>query len=595
MADKKHRVDFEITATDKATRAFKDVKGGVDELKGSYVALAGAATAALAAGGIAAFLADAVHYRASLQELADTTGDNVTALDALARQARISGLEFDRLQASLAKFAKNLNDNTEEGDRAALAIQAIGLRVEDLRAMKPGDAMLAIANALNKFEDGAAKVAVAVALMGKEGAKNLPFLKDLAEAGELHGRITADQAEHAKELEQQWRRLILAFEDSKQSLATELIPTMADFTEQMREGIKIAGGFGAAMRIFGANISPGPELSENIAAKQAELERWRQAGAIGRFFYKPFGATYAGTGLELQMQTDFLKFMQRQQALAGRTGGEFLDARDLMARQKPTIASLPDQAKASALWTPQDEEMFQARKKAWEESDKIAADFTKEEEQRAKDEQTMWKQVWEEWDRDQERAIQAGADLMHDLESQTKRSSDAARELGMTFSSAFEDAVINGKKFDDILQAIGMDVARIILRKGVSEPAAAAIGGAIADYLPFAEGGVMTSSGPLPLHRYDAGGIADSPQLAMFGEGSMAEAYVPLPDGRSIPVSMKGGGGHTFNVAIDARGADRAGLARLEAMLRSVNASIAYKAVDAVRRAAAARGRSTAF
>ena len=30
--------------------------------------------------------------------------------------------------------------------------------------------------------------------------------------------------------------------------------------------------------------------------------------------------------------------------------------------------------------------------------------------------------------------------------------------------------------------------------------------------------------------------------MALFGEGRGAEAYVPLPDGRSIPVSVKGGG-----------------------------------------------------
>lgn len=53
-------------------------------------------------------------------------------------------------------------------------------------------------------------------------------------------------------------------------------------------------------------------------------------------------------------------------------------------------------------------------------------------------------------------------------------------------------------------------------------------------------GGVMTSRGPLPLRRYAGGGVADSPQLTLFGEGRMPEAYVPLPDGRSIPVAMRG-------------------------------------------------------
>lgn len=54
----------------------------------------------------------------------------------------------------------------------------------------------------------------------------------------------------------------------------------------------------------------------------------------------------------------------------------------------------------------------------------------------------------------------------------------------------------------------------------------------------FANGGVMTNVGPLPLKRYAAGGVANSPQMAVFGERG-PEAYVPLPDGRNIPVKMK--------------------------------------------------------
>lgn len=64
-----------------------------------------------------------------------------------------------------------------------------------------------------------------------------------------------------------------------------------------------------------------------------------------------------------------------------------------------------------------------------------------------------------------------------------------------------------------------------------------------------ANGGIMTSKGMVPLRRYARGGVATSPQLAVFGEGSRPEAYVPLPDGRSIPVSMKGGAGDT-NVSV---------------------------------------------
>ncbi|MBK7424504.1 MAG: hypothetical protein IPJ48_16285, partial [Propionivibrio sp.] len=58
----------------------------------------------------------------------------------------------------------------------------------------------------------------------------------------------------------------------------------------------------------------------------------------------------------------------------------------------------------------------------------------------------------------------------------------------------------------------------------------------------FANGGIMTSAGPLPLKSYAGGGIANTPQLSLFGEGRTPEAYVPLPDGKRIPVHMQGGG-----------------------------------------------------
>ncbi|UUZ75532.1 hypothetical protein LP414_27840 [Polaromonas sp. P1(28)-13] len=57
----------------------------------------------------------------------------------------------------------------------------------------------------------------------------------------------------------------------------------------------------------------------------------------------------------------------------------------------------------------------------------------------------------------------------------------------------------------------------------------------------FANGGIMTNYGPVSLRKYAQGGIMNSPQLALYGEAG-PEAYVPLPDGRSIPVTMQNGG-----------------------------------------------------
>ena len=55
----------------------------------------------------------------------------------------------------------------------------------------------------------------------------------------------------------------------------------------------------------------------------------------------------------------------------------------------------------------------------------------------------------------------------------------------------------------------------------------------------FATGGIMTPKGAVPLRRYARGGIATAPQAAIYGEGATPEAFVPLPDGRRIPVALR--------------------------------------------------------
>lgn len=63
----------------------------------------------------------------------------------------------------------------------------------------------------------------------------------------------------------------------------------------------------------------------------------------------------------------------------------------------------------------------------------------------------------------------------------------------------------------------------------------------ITDFFQFKDGGIMSQYGPLKLNTYSKGGIANSPQMAIYAEDTrMPEAYVPLPDGRSIPVTMSG-------------------------------------------------------
>ena len=90
----------------------------------------------------------------------------------------------------------------------------------------------------------------------------------------------------------------------------------------------------------------------------------------------------------------------------------------------------------------------------------------------------------------------------------------------------------------------------------------------------FAKGGIMPGSMGLPIKQYATGGVARTPQLAVFGEGRGAEAFVPLPDGARIPVKMEGGAQEvTVNLSVqslDPRGAADVVLAQMPLIRKEI-------------------------
>jgi hypothetical protein len=57
-----------------------------------------------------------------------------------------------------------------------------------------------------------------------------------------------------------------------------------------------------------------------------------------------------------------------------------------------------------------------------------------------------------------------------DTSEEAKNASKFARDLGLTFSSAFENAVAGGKKVREVLRGLGEDLLKIAVRKTLTEP-----------------------------------------------------------------------------------------------------------------------------
>ncbi len=163
-------------------------------------------------------------------------------------------------------------------------------------------------------------------------------------------------------------------------------------------------------------------------------------------------------------------------------------------------------------------------------------------------------------------------------------SQDQAREtadfLGDSAFDAFSDLIpqieTGNKALDKFLNTLIDAVAQAwLLGKGPLAGLGGGGGGGLFGGLfkifGFAKGGI--AAGGQPLKTFAKGGVSRT--AAIFGEGPMAEAAVPLPDGRRIPVDLRmpakaeRAGGSTYAPVynIDARGADQAAVVRLERSL----------------------------
>jgi tape measure domain-containing protein len=130
----------------------------------------------------------------------------------------------------------------------------------------------------------------------------------------------------------------------------------------------------------------------------------------------------------------------------------------------------------------------------------------------------------------------------------------AANATITTFGTSITEAVIALQNFVLTVQAksAGQDTGGLdsLINGLIAAPGAesAMVMPEMFGAVPFAKGGIMTQFGAASLRKYANGGIATGPQVAMYGEGSMNEAYVPLPDGRTIPVTMEGNRAPIVNI-----------------------------------------------
>lgn len=149
--------------------------------------------------------------------------------------------------------------------------------------------------------------------------------------------------------------------------------------------------------------------------------------------------------------------------------------------------------------------------------------------------------------------------LLNDKMAETNK---LGQELGLTFASAFEDAIVSGAKLSDVFKGLLQDIIRILVRATITGPAGSFLSGVFGSLF----GGPKAHGGPV------------SPGKAFLVGEQGPELFVPNAAGRIIPGS---GGGVSVStvVNVDAR-ADRQ---QLVAELGPIMQRVSDSTLDRVR------------
>lgn len=184
----------------------------------------------------------------SLNDAADATGSSVEKLSALEQVALRTGTSLqDSVTPSIDKLNQALRAKADS--EQARALRAIGLSAEELRQADPADALRKVAEALSGYADNGDKARLVQTLLGKSARELAPFLKDLAEKGDLVSQVTTEQAASAEKFNQQLALLTTTATNAGRSIAADMLPSlnqMAQLFLELKNGPGLVASIGQA-------------------------------------------------------------------------------------------------------------------------------------------------------------------------------------------------------------------------------------------------------------------------------------------------------------------------------------------------------------
>jgi len=518
-----------------ARKSFKKFQKTV--AKGAKIAAAAIAATGLALGALTLRQAGVIDETAKLSA---ALGVNIREFQALAQAASEAGITQDQMGTIITKSQRSIVEASRGLETYARSFETLNLEAKDLIKLSPEEQFKVIAGALNKVDNATIRTATALEIFGRSGRQVINMLgnfnENLESARTFNDKfgisLTKIDAAKVEEANDTFARLKQSITGLGNTLAVRFAPIITHISELFL-------AFGVDAESFGKAVDGAMSFAGH---------------AIDGFRISLFGVKLVFTELRIVLDNFVLN------ALSG-----FFRVAEAMAK----IPGLADTAAAAQ------ESILSAYDKTLSSAAKNAGAL-----QRLNKEALEFKTTAMKLDEIQEKAtvrakkrfeneLEFGSEALDNLAAQAKGTEKVtdkekervknAKELGLTFASAFEKAVDGGEKFSDVLQGLFKDIQNILVRRTITEPlddlikgivpGASDGGGGFGDllsFLPSFDVGTnyvpqdmiaQVHKGEMIVPAYDAG------QLGNGGGDVVVNVYDSEGNKKSTSRTSQGGGG----------------------------------------------------
>jgi hypothetical protein len=445
---------------------------------------------AVAGIGFGRLIKNAIDLQDQAAKVSTRLGITTEAFSELNFAAESAGVNMRTFELGLQRMTRRVAEAAAGTGEAKGALEELGLQADILAQLPLEDQLGAISDALAGIESDADRVRLAFKLFDAEGVTFLQFLKDGSagldqmrmKARDLGVTITDDAAKAAEEAKNRFIEFEAVLGGLSRELANTLLPVLTDAAEAFRQivvGLQV---------VFGAKQAF--PLEDELQRLDEQARQLR--GTIEELVVLNDGSTQSpviqariAELRDLEFQYEALKKKQ----LDLLTGGTVADTKrnDELKTQLSLLKEIT----------------VEAKKRETTRQDRILRPGVQE------DVQLL------------ERSFSL---LNEDL----KEADQLTQDLGFTFESAFENAIIEGNNLRSVMQGLIDDILRIAIRTTITQPLGNFFGGLFGGIF----GGGRQHGGPV------------SPGQAFLVGEAGPELFVPNTSGRIVP---QGAGGHTFN------------------------------------------------